>query len=323
MKAIRIHETGEPDVLKYEEVAIPEPGAGQVRVKVAAAGVNFIDTYHRSGLYPVALPSGLGREAAGEVVALGEGVTDLEPGRRVVYCDGPLGAYSSHHLVPARHVVALPPGIDAEVAAAVFLKGLTAWYLVREVYRVRAGETVLLHAAAGGVGLIATRWLAALGVRVIGTAGTAAKAAEARAAGCAEVVLYREEDLAERVRELTDGRGVPVVYDGVGAATFEASLDCLSRRGLLVSFGNASGPVRGVDLGTLAAHGSLSVTRPTLGDFVPTRADLERGAGELFDQILAGRVAAHIGLRLPLSAAAEAHRALEARETVGSTLLLP
>lgn len=318
-----LHGTGGPEVLRLEEGPLPEPGPGEARIRLAACGVNFIDTYHRSGLYPVPLPSGLGREGAGVVEALGADTPGWSEGRRVVFCGGSLGSYATHHLVPIRHLVELPEGIEPEIAAASFLKGLTVQYLVREIHRVQAGETVLLHAAAGGVGLLAAQWLRALGARVIGTAGSPEKAELARAAGCDEVLLYREENVPARVRELTGGEGVPVVLDGVGASTFEASLDSLSRRGLLVSFGNASGPVRGVDLGILAAKGSLFVTRPTLDHFIPTRAALEHAAGELFEQVLAGRVVPSIGSQLPLAEAARAHRELESRLTTGSTILLP
>jgi len=320
---IRIHETGGPEVLRYEELELPPPGRGEVRIRTTAIGLNYRDTYERTGLYPVTLPSPLGGEAAGVVTEVGEGVSGLAPGDRVAHATGPLGAYATAQNVPADVLVPIPDGVPDEAAAAVLLKGLTAWYLLRRTYPVQSGETVVFHAAAGGVGLIAGQWLRHLGVRAIGTAGSAEKAALAVENGYAEVVLYREEDVAARVRELTDGAGVPVVYDSVGAATFENSLDCLRPRGLMVSFGNSSGPVTGVNLGILASKGSLFVTRPTLGHYVGNRTELRAAAAELLDLVEQGVIDPNIGQRFPLAEAANAHRALESRTTTGSTVLLP
>lgn len=317
---IRIHETGGPEVLRYEEIELPPPGPGEVRIRTTAIGLNFRDTYERSGLYPVTLPSPLGGEAAGVVTELGEGTTGLAVGDRVAHATGPLGAYATAQNVPARCLVPIPDGVTDEAAAAVLLKGLTVWYLVRRTYPVRAGETVVFHAAAGGVGLIAGQWLRHLGVRTIGTAGSADKAKVASENGYDEVVLYRDQDVAARVRELTDGAGVPVVYDSVGAATFENSLDCLRPRGLMVSFGNSSGPVTGVNLGILASKGSLYVTRPTLGSYM---GELREAADELFGLVASGVVNPNVTQRLPLASAADAHRALESRATIGATVLLP
>ena len=319
--AIRLARHGGPDVLRYEEATLPEPGAGEVRVRHTAVGLNFIDTYHRTGLYPNALPHGLGLEGAGTVEALGEGVTTLSVGDRVAYGAGPLGAYAEARVMPAAKLVRLPDAVGDEEAAAVMLKGMTVRYLVRETYPVKPGETVLWHAAAGGVGLIACQWLASEGVTVIGTVGSEAKADLAREHGAAHVIRYDREDVAARVREITDGEGVPVVYDGVGAATLDASLDSLRPRGLLASFGNASGPVTGFDLGTLAAKGSLYVTRPVLMAYVSTDEALQANASEVLEMVASGRVRVRVNQRYALSEAAKAHRALEARETTGSTVL--
>jgi NADPH2:quinone reductase len=323
VQAIRILTTGGPEVMHLETVDLPEPGRGQVRVRHAHIGVNFIDTYHRSGLYPIPLPSGLGLEAAGTVEALGDGVVDLAVGDRVAYCSGPLGAYAEAHNVPAARVVKLPRHLGTDAAAALMLKGLTVQYLFRQTYRLAAGETILFHAAAGGTGLIACQWAKHLGVTMIGTVGSPEKADLARAHGCAHVIDYRREDVAKRVRELTGGEGVPVVYDGVGKDTFVASLDALRPRGLLVSFGNASGPVTGVDLGILSAKGSLYVTRPTLATYTATTAALRAAADELFDLVARGIVAPDITRRYKLAEASAAHRALQGRETVGAMLLEP
>ena len=325
MRAIRMYETGGPDVLRVDDVSLGPPSSGEAQVQHTAIGLNFIDTYHRSGLYPVpALPSGVGVEAAGRVVAVGEGVDHVAPGDRVAYCGaGGPGAYADARNLPAERLVRLPESISDEVAAASLLKGMTVAYLIRDTYPVRSGQTVLLHAAAGGVGLIACQWLAHLGVRVIGTVGTPDKAELARAHGCAEPIVYTQEDFARRVRALTDGEGVPVVYDSVGRATFSGSLDSLARRGLLVSFGNASGPPPLLELGLLARKGSLYVTRPTLFDYVASRQALLATAGALFDVLAAGHVRVDVHQRWPLSEAAEAHRALEARKTVGASLLIP
>ncbi|APZ42822.1 quinone oxidoreductase family protein [Acidihalobacter ferrooxydans] len=321
--AIRIHENGGPDVLRFEDVAVGQPGPGEVRLRQTAVGLNYIDVYHRTGLYPVELPTVLGMEAAGRVEAVGPGVDELRPGDRVAYAGGPLGSYAEQRLMPARGLVKLPDGIDERTAAAMMLQGMTVQYLIRQTYRVQPGETVLWHAAAGGVGLIACQWLKALGVTVIGTAGTDEKAALARAHGCTHVINYRRENFVERVRELTDGAGVPVVYDSVGKDTWDGSLDCLRPRGLMVSFGNASGPVPPVNLGILAQKGALYVTRPTLMTYTATRDDLLRCAGELFEQVLSGAVKIEVNHTYPLADAAQAHRDLEARKTTGSVVLLP
>lgn len=324
MQRIIIEETGGPEVLKLDRGATPDPGPGEIRIRNKAIGVNFIDTYHRKGLYRVpALPVGIGLEGAGRVDAVGDGVTGWKEGDRAAYALGPLGAYAKAHCVPADKAVKVPNGVNLAVAAAILLKGLTAHYLIRKTYPVEAGETVLFHAAAGGVGLIAVQWLKALGATVIGTAGSEEKAQLARDHGCEEVILYREQDVAERVMEITDGKGVPVVFDGVGKATFETSLDCLERRGLMVSYGNASGPVTDVDLAILSRKGSLYATRPTLFDYAATREDLEEGAQALFALIADGTIKPHISKRFPLGDAAAAHRALEQRETTGSILLIP
>lgn len=321
--AIRQYEAGGPETFKWEEVAVGAPGAGEVRIRQTAVGLNFIDIYQRTGLYPVPLPAILGFEAAGVVEAVGKGVGGLAEGDRVAYPAGPLGAYAEARLMPADQLAKLPEAIDDVTAAAMMLKGCTVEYLIRRSYPVRAGETVLFHAAAGGVGLIACQWLKAVGVTVIGTVGSEEKAALARAHGCDHTILYREEDVAGRVREITDGAGVPVVFDSVGASTFEASLDALSPRGMLVSFGNASGPVSGVDLGILAAKGSLFVTRPTLFHYYATPEDFAAGTGALFDVVTSGEVKIEVGQTFALKDMAEAHRALESRATTGSTVLLP
>ena len=322
-RAIRIHEAGGPEVMRVEEIPVGEPGEGQARVRHAAIGVNYVDTYHRSGLYKVALPSGIGVEAAGAVEAVGPGVTHLRAGDRVAYAGGPPGAYAEARLIAADRLVRLPDGLSELSAAAVLLKGLTVWMLVRRVHRVERGESVLFHAAAGGVGLIAMQWLRAIGARVIATAGSDEKAALARAHGADEVIVYSREDFAGRVRELTGGAGVPVVYDSVGRATFEGSLDSLRPAGLLVSFGNASGAVPPFDIGRLATKGSLFLTRPTLFSYTALREDLEEGARELFEMLASGKVKVATPRTLPLRQAAEAHRALEARKTTGSMVLLP
>jgi NADPH:quinone reductase len=323
MKAIRIAETGSPDVMQLVDVDLPPPGPGEVRIRHTAIGLNYIDTYHRSGLYPVKLPSGLGLEAAGVVEATGEGVTDLKAGDRVAYGNGPLGAYSQARNAPANRVSKLPDGIADETAAAMMLKGMTVRYLLRQTYKVAPGETILFHAAAGGVGLIACQWAKALGATVIGTVGSEEKAELARAHGCEHVINYTKEDVPARVRELTGGKGVPVVYDGVGQDTLMTSLDSLSPRGLLVSFGNASGPVKGFDVGILAAKGSLYITRPTLATYVASDADLQANAKDLFDMVASGKVKIAVNQRYRLSDVVQAHRDLAARKTTGSTILEP
>ena len=322
-KAIRIHETGGPEVLRFEDVDAGDPPAGWVRVRHTAVGVNYIDTYHRSGLYPLALPSGLGMEAAGVVEALGEGVTQWKAGDRVAWGTGPVGAYAEASCVPADRVVAIPGGVRDEQAAALMLKGLTAWYLLRRTWPVKKGETILFHAAAGGVGQIACQWAKHLGATVIGTAGGPAKVELARAAGCDHVIDYNSENFARRVREITGGKGVPVVYDGVGRSTFEGSLDCLSPRGLMVSFGNASGPPEPLHLQMLALRGSLYVTRPTLVHYTADPAELAEGAGELFALVASGAIRVDAPTKYALKDAADAHRDLEARRTTGQLVLVP
>ena len=321
--AIGIHENGGPEVLRYDEVELPPPAAGEVRVRYTAIGLNYVETYVRSGLYAAGLPTGLGTEAVGVVTEVGEQTFGFAPGDRVGRATGPLGSYATAQNVTAKCLVPIPDEVSDEAAAAVMLKGLTAWYLLRQTYPVKAGETVVFHAAAGGVGLIAGQWLRHLGVRAIGTAGSTEKAKLAAQHGYSEVILYQEDDVAARVRELTDGAGVPVVYDSVGAATFENSLDCLRPRGLMVSFGNSSGPVTGVNLGILAAKGSLFVTRPTMAHYLGGHEDLRTAASELFDLVSTGVIQPQIGQRFALADAADAHRALESRATTGSTILVP
>ena len=322
-KAVRLHQTGGPEVLRWEDVEVGEPGEGQARVRHTAVGVNYIDTYHRSGLYPLPLPSGLGVEAAGVVEAIGPGVTVVRPGDRVAYGGGPPGAYALARLVPASILVPIPDGVSDQTAAAVMLKGMTAEYLIRRTYAVKAGETVLFHAAAGGVGLIACQWLSALGATVIGTVGSDEKATVARAHGCEHVIISNREDIARRVREITGGAGVPVVYDSVGKDTFLASLDSLRPLGLMVSFGNASGKVAPFDLGILSQKGSLYITRPTLATYTATRSDLEKTARAVFDVIREGKVKVEVRHTYPLAEAERVHRDLEGRRTVGSILMIP
>jgi len=321
--AIRIHSTGGPEVLKYEEVAVGAPGPGEARVRHTAIGVNYIDTYHRGGLYPLTLPSGIGNEAAGVVEAVGPGVDWVKPGDRVASCTGPLGAYSSERIVPADRVVKLPDAIADRTAASMMLKGLTVQYLFRQTFPLKGGETILFQAAAGGVGLIACQWARALGVTMIGTVGSDAKAALARENGCTHTIVYTRENFVERVKEITGGKGVPVVYDGVGKDTFPASLDCLAPRGMFVSFGNASGPVPPFNIMLLSQKGSLYATRPTLVTYASKRESLNAMAGELFDLVQAGRIKPDARQTFPLKDAAEAHRSLESRKTTGSTLLIP
>jgi NADPH2:quinone reductase len=322
MRAIRFDKTGGSDVLKLETIDLPPPAKGEVRLRHTAIGVNFIDTYHRSGLYPVPLPSGLGKEAAGVVDALGEGVTEFKVGDRVATGSGPLGMYAQASNIAARELVKLPDGISDEVAAAAMLKGLTAWYLLRETYKVQKGETILVHSAAGGVGLILCQWGKALGANVIGTVGSQAKAQLARDAGAAHVLVL-SEGWEKKVREINGGEGLPVVYDSVGKDTFEASLNCLKPRGLMVSFGNSSGAVPPFSPGILAAKGSLYLTRPTLFHYIATRPELERAAAELFAVMESGAVKVEVRQRYPLAEARAAHDALEGRRTTGATVLLP
>jgi NADPH2:quinone reductase len=323
MKAIRFHETGGPEVLRLEELPRPEPGPGQALVRHTAIGVNFIDTYHRTGLYKLPLPSGLGVEAAGVVEAVGQGVAHVAAGDRVAYVARPPGAYAEAASVPADRLVRIPEGVTDEVAAAAMLKGMTAWMLLRRIHAVKPGENVLFHAAAGGVGLIAVQWLRALGARTIATVGSEEKGRLALAAGATDVIVYTREDFVKRVRELTKGEGVPVVYDSVGRTTFEGSLDCLAPMGLMVSYGNASGPVPPFEIAQLATRGSLFLTRPTLFSYTARREDLETGARELFGVIRSGQVRIDVKHRWPLAQAADAHRALEGRHTTGSIVLVP
>ena len=323
-KAIRIHQYGDPEMLRWEEVEVGDPGPGQLRIRQGAVGLNYIDVYHRTGLYPLpALPWTLGMEGAGRVEAVGAGVTGFQVGDRVAYASPPVGAYAEVRLIAADRVVMLPETIDDQTAAAMMLQGMTAQYLLRRTYRVQPGDVILLHAAAGGVGLIASQWARQLGATVIGTVGSDDKAELARAHGCHHVVVYTRENFVERVRELTDGQGVAVVYDSVGQATFMGSLDCLRPLGMMVSFGNASGPVQSFDPGLLAAKGSLFLTRPTLMTYTAQPADLAASAAELFEVVASGAVKVEIHQTYPLAEAAQAHRDLEARNTTGSTVLLP
>ncbi|RUQ37351.1 MAG: quinone oxidoreductase [Candidatus Competibacteraceae bacterium] len=323
-KAIRIHEYGGPEVMRWEEVEIGEPGPGQLRVRHGAVGLNYIDIYHRTGLYSLpALPWTLGMEGAGQVEAVGDRVSEFKVGDRVAYASPPVGAYAEARLIPADRVVALPTAIDDRTAAAMMLQGMTAQFLLRRTYRVQAGDTILLHAAAGGVGLLISQWARHLGATVIGTVGSDQKAELARAHGCHHVIVYSRENFVERVREVTDGQGVAVVYDSVGRETFMGSLDCLRPLGMMVSFGNASGPAPSFEPGILAAKGSLFLTRPTLMTYTAKRADLLASAAELFDVVGHGDVRVEIRQTYPLAEAAQAHRALEARQTTGSTVLLP
>ena len=321
---IRIHETGGPEVLRYEELDLEPPGPGQARVRQTAVGLNMIDTYHRSGLYPLPeLPHGIGVEAAGVVEAVGDGVEAVSVGDRVGYATRPPGSYASERNLAADRLIPLPQDISAEQAAAMLLKGMTVEYLIRRTFRVEPGMTVLFHAAAGGVGLIACQWLAHLGATVIGTVGSDEKAELARQHGCHHPVVYTRDSFVERVRELTDGKGVPVVYDSVGKATFEGSIDCLARRGMLVGFGNASGAPGLFDPLLLARKGSLFLTRPALFDYVSTRDELLESAAALFEVVRSEAVVVEPKQRFPLRQAADAHRAIESRATHGSTLLIP
>jgi NADPH2:quinone reductase len=322
MKAIRIHETGGPEVLRYEDAELLPPGAGQVRVRHTAIGVNFIDTYHRSGLYKLPLPSGLGSEAAGIVEALGEGVTSLKKGDRVAYV-GAMGAYAEANNVPAEKLVKMPAGVSDEIAAAAMLKGMTVQYLLKRTYPVKTGQTILWHAAAGGVGLIACQWAKHLGATVIGTVGSDDKIALAKENGCANVLNLESEDWVRRVRELTSGEGVPVVYDSIGKDTWSRSLDCLAVRGMMVSFGNSSGAVPAFEPGILSTKGSLYVTRPTLASYTRTAKELQQTANDLFAVIASGAVKIQINQRFKLAEAAKAHEALHSRKTTGATILLP
>ena len=321
-KAVRYHKQGGPEVLVYEDVQVAEPGQGQARIRHTAIGVNFVDTYQRSGLYPMNLPMVAGNEGAGVVEAVGAGVTDLKKGDRVTYTGLP-GSYCEERVVPADRLVKLPDGISEEMAASMLLKGLTVHYLIFSTYPVKKGETVLWHAAAGGVGLIALQWLKALGVNTIATAGSDDKCQLAKSHGATHVINYSKEDWVKKVKELTDGKGVPVVYDGVGKSTWDGSLDCLRPRGLMVSFGNASGAVPPVNLGILSTKGSLFVTRPTLATHIASRGDLVERSNALFDAVKSGKVKIETTKRNKLAEAAQAHRDLEGRKTTGSVVLIP
>lgn len=322
--AIRLHATGGPEVLRWEAVSVAAPGPGEVHLRHRAIGLNFIDVYHRTGLYPLpALPAIIGMEGAGEVLAVGAGVSEFSPGDRVAYAGVPPGAYATERLIPAHRLVKLPPQISDRQAAAMMLQGMTVQYLLRRTYRVAPGDTILLHAAAGGVGLIACQWAKALGATVIGTVGSREKAALARAHGCDQTILYHEEDLVARVRELTGGEGVAVVYDSVGGETFLKSLDCLRPMGMLVYFGQSSGPAPDINPALLGKKGSLFLTRPSLMAYTAKREDLLASAADLFAAVTSGVVRIEINQEYPLREAAQAHRDLEARRTTGSTILLP
>jgi NADPH2:quinone reductase len=320
--AIRIHTTGGPEVLQWEEVQVGKPGPGEARVRNTAVGLNYVDTYFRSGLYPLPLPSGIGSEGAGVVEEVGPGVTDLEPGDRVAYGNGPSGAYSEARVMPADRLVVLPDGISDSQAAAMMLKGMTTEYLIRKIYKVGKGDVILFHAAAGGVGLIACQWAKALGATVIGTVGSDEKAALAKAHGCDHPIVTTREDFVERVKELTNGEKVPVVYDSIGKDTFFKSLDCLRPLGMMVLFGQSSGPVGPVDLGIFVQKGSLFFTRPSLNNYAAKRADMAAMAKDLFEVVLSGQVKIQINQTYPLKEAAQAHRDLESRKTTGSTVLV-
>jgi NADPH2:quinone reductase len=322
-RAIRFEKVGGPEVLSFQEVTLAPPGEGEVRVRHTAIGVNFIDTYHRTGLYKLPLPSGIGMEAAGVVERVGASVTRFREGDRIVYASGPLGAYSEANNVVANRAFKIPDGVSDEIAASLMLKGLTAHYLLRRTHKVTAGETILFHAAAGGVGMIAVQWARFLGATVIGTVGNENKVALAQRLGCQHVIISSRENIANRVREITGGKGVPVVYDSVGRDTFMASLDSLAPLGLFVSFGNASGPVPPFEASILAQKGSLFFTRPTLVNYVTRPEELDVAAGELFDLVGRGVIRKNEPKRFPLSQAAEAHRAIESRQTTGSLVLIP
>ena len=323
-QAVRFHAPGGPEVLRLEDVAVGSPGPGQVRLRHEAVGLNFADTYFRSGLYPVPMPNGMGVEAAGVVEAVGEGVSNVAPGDRVTYTGfiNTLGAYSTERLVPAAPLIKLPSAISCETAAAMTMRGLTSTYLMRRIWPLKSGDTILLHAAAGGVGLIVAQWARLLGVKVIGTVSTPEKAEIARAHGCEHMILYTREDVAKRVRELTDGAGVNVVFDSVGKATFAASMDSLKRRGLLVCVGTASGPVPPIEAQQLALKGSIFVTRPALADYIADPAEKTALATELFDHVAAGRITIEINQRYRLEDAVQAHRDLESRRTTGSSVFV-
>ena len=321
--AIRVHKQGGPEEMKWEEVALPEIQKDDVLIKHTAIGLNYIDTYHRSGLYPMPVPLTLGIEGAGIIIEAGENVKDLNVGDRVAYASPPTGSYAEAKVMPADRLVKIPDNISDEIAAAIMLKGMTVEYLVRRTYNVKAGQTVLFHAAAGGVGLIACQWLKAIGAKVIGTVGSEEKAALAKANGCEHTILYREENFVDKVKEITNGEGVPVVYDGIGKDTALKSLDCLSPLGMLVVFGNSSGNAPPIETGLLAAKGSLFLTRPTLMTYNAKREELVESAQQLFNMVGSGKVNISINARYDLKDAAQAHIDLESRKTTGSTLLMP
>ena len=322
-KAIRFHQAGGPDVLSWDDVDVGDPGEGQVRIRHTAIGLNYIDTYHRSGLYPLPLPSGIGMEGAGVVEAVGAGVTSVAEGDRVAYAAGPPGSYAEARVIEAAKVVKIPARVDDRTAAAMMLKGLTAQYLIRQIHKVQKGDTILIHAAAGGVGLIVCQWAKSLGATVIGTVGNDAKAALAKANGCDHPIIYTREDFVARVNEITNGAKLPVVYDSIGVDTFAGSLDCLRPRGTMVSFGQASGPIPPVDLGVFAQKGSLFFTRPTLFNYADTPENLRVMSEDLFSAVASGAVKISIDQTFDLSEARAAHEALEGRKTTGSTILLP
>ncbi|MBK1821216.1 quinone oxidoreductase family protein [Burkholderia orbicola] len=322
-KAIRYDQPGGPDVMKWVDVEVGAPKAGEVRIRQHAVGLNYIDVYFRTGLYPQQLPAGLGMEAAGEVTAVGDGVTAFKAGDRVAYVGQPPGAYAQERVMPAERVVKLPDGISYDDAASVMLQGLTAHYLLRRTYPVKAGDTILIHAAAGGVGLLVCQWAKALGATVIGTVGSDDKAELAKAHGCDHPIVYTRENFTQRVKAITNGAGVPVVYDSIGKDTYIGSLDSLAPLGYFVSFGNASGPLPPIDSKEFSSRGSLFFTRPTLFSYIAKRADLEAAAAELFDVILSGKVKTNINQRYPLAEVGRAHADLEARKTTGSTILVP
>lgn len=322
-KVIQMRQTGGPEVMEYIDVELPEPKSNEVRIRQFACGLNFIDVYFRTGLYPQPLPNGLGMEGAGIVEAIGADVNYVKVGDRVAYAGRPVGAYAEARVMPADNLVRLPDSISFETAAASMLQGLTVQYLLNRTYPLKGGETILFHAAAGGVGLIACQWARAMGVTMIGTVGSDDKAALAKAHGCTHVINYNSENFVERVREITEGKGVPVVYDSIGQDTFYDSLDCLSPLGLMVSFGNASGPVPPFNLGELSARGSLFITRPSLMSYAAKRDDLEVMAAQLFGMMESGKVKVDVHQRYALSDVAQAHRDLEARKTTGSSILIP
>ncbi|MBR7954910.1 quinone oxidoreductase [Burkholderia cenocepacia] len=322
-KAIRYDQPGGLDVMKWVNVEVGAPKAGEVRIRQHAVGLNYIDVYFRTGLYPQQLPAGLGMEAAGEVTAVGDGVTAFKAGDRVAYVGQPPGAYAQERVMPAERVVKLPDGISYDDAASVMLQGLTAHYLLRRTYPVKAGDTILIHAAAGGVGLLVCQWAKALGATVIGTVGSDEKAELAKAHGCDHPIVYTRENFTQRVKAITNGAGVPVVYDSIGKDTYVGSLDSLAPLGYFVSFGNASGPLPPIDSKEFSSRGSLFFTRPTLFSYIAKRADLEAAAAELFDVILSGKVKTSINQRYPLAEVGRAHADLEARKTTGSTILVP